>query len=313
MEIAIVMSAKCNAACAHCTTSCGPTRTETLSESQICQLMDDAARIGKCESLSFHITGGEPFLNFNLLLAVTRHGAGLGARLSCVTNAYWARTRELAGERLGRLAEVGLTALSVSVSRFHQQYVPLDRVKNALEAAKQLEIRTELKGAILESDLAAGATRDQWRAQLHADHINIFPILPFLREGVELPDSEYYREPGLPHGRCPGEIVCIEADGTAVSCCGPGSSRQFLTLGNVHRDSLDVINGRFEGNARQRLLRERGPIAFAEAAIEAEMGHLLRESYAGPCDLCTHIGTDPQLRAIAERCAAQSKTVPTNS
>ncbi len=299
MEIALVLSARCNATCAHCTTSCGPSRTEALTEGRITQLMDEAAEI-HAGPLSFHLTGGEPFLNFDLLMSVTRHGRDLGGRVSCVTNAYWARSKESAHARLSSLAENGLTALSVSVRRFHQQYVPLVRVRYALEAAKELDISTELKGAILNSDLQAGGTRDQWRALLDADSINVFPILPYLRDGAELPESEYYREDGLPRGACPSDVVCIEADGAAVSCCGMGGSREFLTLGHVHRDSLQVIHERFQGNSRQRLLRERGPIVFATAALQAGVGHLLRESYAGPCDLCAHIGSEPKLREVAE-------------
>lgn len=266
--------------------------------------MDDTVRIGAGAPVWFHLTGGEPFLNFALLLAVIRHGASLGARVSCTTNAYWARSVETARLRLSALAEAGLTALSVSVSRFHQQFVRLQRARCALEVAKSLGIRTELKGAILQSDLATGAALDQWKAQLEADCINIFPILPFLRVGTKLPESEYYRESGLPRGRCPSDILCIEPDGTAVSCCGPGAGQQFLTLGDVRNDSIETLHQRFVNNSRQRLLRERGPIAFAEAAIAAGLGALLREQYAGPCDLCTHVGADPQLRMAAEAASA---------
>jgi len=43
--------------------------------------MNEAAAIEDQEPLCFDITGGEPFLNFEMLVAVVAHGATLGRRL----------------------------------------------------------------------------------------------------------------------------------------------------------------------------------------------------------------------------------------
>jgi MoaA/NifB/PqqE/SkfB family radical SAM enzyme len=300
MEIALVLTWKCNASCGHCSTSCGPYRPESLHKEEILRLMSEAALIDDGEPLYFHLTGGEPFLNFDLLLETVRHGASLQGEVSCVTNAYWAKSAEVARQKLGALREAGLTALAVSISRFHQRYVPLRYVRLALEAAASVGLSTELKGAVTTSDLQPGGLRDQWKSQLDADEINIFPVVPYLRSGVTLPEEEYYREPGLPPQVCPEEILCVEPDGAAMSCCGQAPSTLFLKLGNIRENSLDTLHQRFNEAGRQRILRERGPIAFAQAAIAAGLGHRLREGYAGPCDLCVHIGADPELRKIAD-------------
>jgi hypothetical protein len=243
---------------------------------------------------------------------VVRHGARLGGLVSCVTNAYWARSDEIAHGKLAMLQRAGLVTLAVSVSRFHQRYVPLKRVKHALRAAQKLGLETALKGAIINSDLVAGGSRDQWKRELDADTVNVFPVLPYLREGASLAEKEYYREPGLPQQRCPKGIVCVEPDATAVSCCGPGVSAQFLSLGNVRHESLKLINLRFKKGGRQKILRRQGPIAFARGAISAGLGHLLRMEYAGPCDLCAHIASHPQLRQIAEAMSAAAEAKATS-
>lgn len=165
-------------------------------------------------------------------------------------------------------------------------------------------MRTELKGAVTHSDLEPGGLHAQWQAQLDADEINIFPIIPSLREGASLPDEEYYREPGLPTLRCPDEIVCIDSDGTAMSCCGQHPTSEFLAIGDIHAESLADIQRRFVEAGKQKILREQGPVAFARGAIDAGLGHLLRSSYAGPCDLCVHVGMNPQLRQLADEMSA---------
>lgn len=267
--------------------------------------MDEAAAIEDSQPLAFDLTGGEPFLDFDRLVEVVGYGAKLGAEVSCVTNAYWARTAEAAEEKLNKLFAVGLTSLAVSVSRFHQQYVPLYRVQIALQTAAQIGLPTELKGAVTVGDLEADGELEYWKDFLDADKINIFPVLPSLRSGARLPEGEYYREPGLPTQTCPGEVVCIYVDGVARSCCGPGVSGSFLALGHTADTSIEEIHRRFLVRGKQRILRERGPVYFAERAIAAGLGDRLRDAYAGPCDLCGHISSDTELRAIADLVASE--------
>lgn len=304
MEIALVLSSRCNALCDHCTTSCGPRARQTLSDDEVARVMSEAARIDDGIPLAFHLTGGEPFLDFERLVSTVSRGARLNARVSVVTNAFWAKSEIVARQKLAALIEAGLSLLGVSVSRFHLRYVPLENARIALKVAGELKLPTELKGAVTMSDLAPDGLLAEWRDQLDADRINIFPVLPYLRDGTSLPESEYYREDGLPPHRCPSEMLCVESDGSARSCCGSGVSGSFLGLGSVRDDAVSTLRGRLEQSGRQRILREKGPIAFAQGAIEAGLGNLLRSGYAGPCDLCAHVASDPQLRRVAEQLSA---------
>jgi radical SAM family protein len=307
MEIALVLSSRCNASCSHCSTNCGPHRKEALGLDEIIRLMNEAAAIDDGRPLEFDLTGGEPFLDFELLLATVAHGASLHGLVSCLTNAFWARSIEEARAKLTQLRDAGLDLLGISVSRFHQRYVPLSRVRLALEVAASIGLRTQLQGSVTASDLEPGGALSTWQHSLRADHVAIFPVIPCLREGAHLPEHEYCREPGIPTHACPDEMVCIDADGTAFSCCGQKRSTGFLALGSIREQALAAIHLRFKQAGRQRILRERGPVAFARGAIEAGLGHLLRASYAGPCDLCVHIASEPQLRAVADRMSAAAE------
>jgi hypothetical protein len=300
MNLLLILFARCNASCDHCSESYGPHRREAMSKADIFRLMTEAAAIDDGTPLEFDITGGEPFVHFQLLLDVVTYGAELGAKVSCVTNGYWAKSPEVTTDKLLQLKQAGLDSLAVSVSRFHQRFVDLECAGRALEVAARLGIKTELKGAVTLTDIAPGGVLDQWKRTLDADMINIFPVLPQLRESAELPESEYYREPGLPEQKCPGAALRIDFNGVATSCCAPGSNESFLEVGNARSMSLADLYLRFRHNKRQSILREVGPIQFARAAIEAGFGERLRPSYAGPCDLCLHLRTDPDLRRIAE-------------
>jgi hypothetical protein len=300
MRLVIVLTARCNASCAHCAKSYGPQRTEHLSREEILRLMDEAAAIDDGKDLSFDLTGGEPFLDFELLVDVVAHGTQLGGEMRCVTNAFWARTDELANRKLTLLQQAGLAGLSVSVSRFHQRFVPLDRARRALVAAAELGMWTELKGAVTRSDLETGGALDTWKGTLAATCTSIFPVLPYLREAESLPEEEYYRERGLPMHRCPGDVVSVDFDGRARSCCTLNGSNTFLEIGDAHRMPLKAIHERFLQAGKQQILRESGPIEFARRAIATGLGHRLRKEYAGPCDLCLHIQSDPPLRQVAE-------------
>jgi len=303
MRLGIVLTARCNATCAHCSKSYGPHRTEHLSKQDIHRLMDEAAAIDDGEPLSFDLTGGEPFLDFELLVDVVSHGTRLGGDISCVTNAFWARDNEITKSRLSELQGAGLTLLSVSVSRFHQRFVPLQRAQRALAIAMDLGMDTELKCAATRADLGPGGALETWKAVLNADWISMFPVLPRLRIGSSLPEDDYFRERGLPQDCCPGDMLCIDFDGLARSCCTLGYGDDFLVVGDAHSTPLQKIHDEFRSAAKQRILRELGPIGFAQGAIAAGLGHRLRAEYAGACDLCLHIQADPQLRAVAEAMA----------
>jgi Radical SAM superfamily len=304
MLLGLTIGARCNASCGHCAKAYGPTRTEVLAKERILRLMDEAAAIDDGEPLCFAITGGEPFLHFETLVEIVTHGAEVGGEISCVTNAYWARSSELARAKLAILADCGLTALAVSVSRFHQRYIPLERARLALETAREFGIFTTLKGAVMNSDLVEGGVLAKWKTCLDADEVKIFPVLAYLREGEIFPEDEYYREPGLPEQTCPNEILSIDFDGVARSCCSPGPADEFLAVGHIHATALEEVHRRFIESGKQRILREIGPIAFAREAIAAGLGARLRDAYAGPCDLCLHIRTDPELKRIANEVAA---------
>lgn len=304
MRVGLLITAHCNAACTHCTTSCGPHEQRALPLERIRRIMDESVAVFRKEhapgeTLRFGISGGEPFLDFPKLLAILAHGTALGAQMSCVTNGYWASSEDKANQRMGAVRAAGLGALAVSTSRFHQQYVGAGRVARALSAARRAGLATTLKYAFLASESSGRPALRRWARRCGADRIEMFPVLPYLRAGATLPEAEYVRSRPLPAGPCPQPTITVREDGTAYTCCMPGAFTDFLALGNVHVSGMQQIYDRFYLDGRQQVLRHRGPIHFAEAVRRAGAGARLRGSYESPCDLCAHIAGDPVMSAIA--------------
>ena len=146
--------------------------------------MDDAVKLAQPgEPLLFGLTGGEAFVDIARLVDVVRHGAGLGATVTCVTNGFWASSAERARKIVDRVQTAGLTHLAVSTSRYHQQFVGIDRVRCALNAAREAGMQTQLKVAYFKSDARGGALRE-WINFIGEDNVAVFPYVPYLRSGV---------------------------------------------------------------------------------------------------------------------------------
>jgi hypothetical protein len=141
--------------------------------------MKEAAAVKDQTTLRFDLTGGEPFLDFEGLLDLVRFGAGLGAQVTCVTNAYWATSSERAESLLTQLKSAGLWSISVSTSRHHVQFVPLKRVQLALALARTVGLTTEIKVAVMQSDNAKDGLIDQCRQQISdVDLVSGIPCHP---------------------------------------------------------------------------------------------------------------------------------------
>jgi hypothetical protein len=86
-----------------------------------------------------HFTGGEPFLNFELLLRLTAMAKGLGIPTTFVeTNGFWANDDEPAREKLLALRDAGLDGILVSANPFILEQVPFERTERAARLSREV-------------------------------------------------------------------------------------------------------------------------------------------------------------------------------
>jgi len=86
-----------------------------------------------------HITGGEPFLKFDLLLRVTEIAYQYGLPgLFVETNCFWCRDDDTARDMLWRLQEAGLAGILISANPFVVEYVPFERIERAARIGREI-------------------------------------------------------------------------------------------------------------------------------------------------------------------------------
>jgi hypothetical protein len=145
----VMLTYKCSAACRHCMYACSPRwkadwMTEEALERLLSQLVKSVAPApwgSQVMSLNYgiHFTGGEPFLNFDLLLRAAEIAEGMGLPSTFVeTNCSWCVSDEATRDKLQRLKQAGLKGILISVNPFYAEYVPFERTERCIRISEEV-------------------------------------------------------------------------------------------------------------------------------------------------------------------------------
>lgn len=149
VSIGIFLSYRCNSRCRHCMYACSPDwsadwiaeRDLTLILNQLSGKIKPSPYGPESVSLNYglHFTGGEPFLNFNLLLRAVEISNELRIPSTFVeTNCYWCVNEEIVREKLRLLKDRGLKGILISVNPFFLEYVPFERTERAIRIGQEV-------------------------------------------------------------------------------------------------------------------------------------------------------------------------------
>ena len=145
----LILSYKCSAECRHCMYACSPKwNGDWISQEDLKKiLMQLAGTIepspygSETMSLNYglHFTGGEPFLNYELLCKAVEIAEELNIPSTFVeTNCCWCVNDELTREKLQLLKEKGLRGILISVNPFYLEYVPFERTERAIRVSQEV-------------------------------------------------------------------------------------------------------------------------------------------------------------------------------
>lgn len=132
-DVGLILSYQCNSNCAHCIYNCGPRWKDWADEETVRSALE-AMHVWQ-PGLQVHITGGEPFLRFPLLLYAVQTANELGITVYLETNAGWAVREELVDRQIRELRQAGLAALLISCSPFHAESIPPERTMRLISKA----------------------------------------------------------------------------------------------------------------------------------------------------------------------------------
>lgn len=303
-RVGLILTERCNIACAHCWLSSGPDRRASMKLEAAVRYVEEAAELPFMEWIS--LTGGEPFLLYDEMISIIHHTSGLGLKAECVTNCHWATSPITAERALLELLEAGLDVINISVDDFHQHFIPFERVKNCYEAAKRIGLRVVIQSVYsrfsrLRLDeivrrLGDGGIRvlgPKPRGEgLHAIAVES-GFIPVGR-GSQIPRGEWPIGSGSIGGGCQVVLrdVSITPDGRLLPCCSAGGLAPAASLGSLWDAGMRELLERGLEVELYRILREEGPLGVAD-----RIGFRLSSmGYVSRCHLCydvlTHAGVE---------------------
>jgi len=145
----ILLSYKCTNECKHCMYACSPRwEDDWISEKDLERILTQLSsriqgspfgtdKIGV--NYGFHFTGGEPFLNFDILLKAVRIAHDLQIPSTFVeTNSFWCIDDKVTREKLLQLRDAGLHGILISVNPFILEQLPFERTERAARISKEI-------------------------------------------------------------------------------------------------------------------------------------------------------------------------------
>jgi len=297
----LLLTYGCGARCASCYVCSGPAAGGDMD-------VDDALAFweGLCAAsphgCRIHIGGGEPFRRWEELIELARRAQreGLGPLEAVETNAFWATDARTVRDRAAALDAAGMGRLTLSADPYHQQFVPIERVRRAARVAAEV--------------LGAGRVRVRWRDWAEAG-FDTGPLDARRRREVFAAYARRGRDRIA--GRAAAELAPlldrIPAEALAGAC-----RQRLLRSRHVHVDGegivcagtcAGVVLGRVGEAGSVGLLWRRLSEAFASADRpgEAEVGWdvlrvLVRSGAVGLAARAAELGYEPAAEGYVGRC-----------
>lgn len=301
--LALMFTQRCNARCRHCALGIFAKDVLDMPLTNARRYIDETATLSnKADSFSVYLSGGEPFLRYQDLLAVVCHAKDKGAdQVACVTNGFWgedvARARRWARE----LRKAGVAELCFSLDDFHQEYIPLKSVLGALTACREEELCFAIKCTVTHSTRRLPQILSDLGSLLLDASVPIQELayVPRRQSGDKIPEDEWLVQEGLPYEACPElKVVAILPNGTTFPCCGSGWT-QRLIVGNAVVEPIADLMHKIRDGALFGLLRDKGPACLVPYFTEAGFP-LPRPSYVNRCHLCRTVLDHPQSGRIIQ-------------
>jgi hypothetical protein len=301
-DIGLILGYRCQAGCAHCLYNCGPGWHDWMRVEDVTAALSHAKQVWG-QGFQVHLTGGEPFLNFPLLLQATRIAVDLDIPAYVETNAAWCRDPDQANDRFRQLRLAGLAAVLISVSPFHQAAIPLERTLTGITAAQEVFGASQV--IVYQADWLPGMARHGIEGTVPLDrYVQTFGrsqagqrlwqgygLISGGRAGYRLGGLVDTRPPEAFRGlSCRGELLFAPHShldlygGFIPAFCGGISLGHWRELSQL----VDAYRGG-DISPFVAVLTEEGPFGLYQTARKAYGYQVLLDGYAGKCHLCVDL------------------------
>lgn len=306
-KLGVLLTEKCNIRCRHCMLSCDSNNGSSFEWDTLAGLINEIHELGYIKTVSF--TGGEAFLEIEKLSRGIALCNELGLRTTVVTNAYWAYNEKNAVCMLSRM--ITLAELHVSTDSFHQEFVPIENVKNAILSCHQLKIKCLVSIAYLHDPVSEIRTVEEQLKDVQGLYqIRYQPVHPVGRAATQIGLESIYKY-NIEKVRCGGIYrPSVTPDGKVSACCGSAlcwQGNHHLCLGNIRNERFGAILQRADCDPILHMLGQWGHIKLLELILKQakiENYDLIMPSISemtGICTLCEYIFTDENMTWLLKR------------
>lgn len=310
IDVAFTLTYKCPIKCRICLIDAGPEKKVDMPLNDAVSYLDQLQHL---DTKKVALTGGEPFLVYDTLLQALNHATACGLTTSTGTSAYWAKTKERALEVLGPLQERGLGSISFSADEWHQEFVPLEYVKNGIEAAKEVGLsRVVVQTTVTPQGEKMKDTLSRLKS-LGCDLSRVvFIETPATISGRAVTHTDasqflyFFKAEELKTPcRFIKTIFAIMPDGWIYPCCN--AYPVGLRMGNARHTPLREIIESMESNPLVQMLSCQGVDRLAHLVTAHEIPYTFKERYAGICHFCYDILKDERLAKEVYGALGESK------
>lgn len=287
------MTRRCNASCDICCFFCSPASRKHLDADLIHSVLDQAASAGLEE---IHFTGGEPFLDFELLCGCVSQAAASGLSCFIHTNGYWGENERDAANRIGRLKAAGVKEICFSADVFHQKFIPPEHLRSAMHIVRCAGISSSV--TVLNVNIPPAAYedtdnrgRDEQIIRILGDEAAFTTIIPSIPIRIGRAEAAF-SEDMFTAAKDPEKCFCpvdsmaqLGFDGNYYACCSPVSHAvPFLRLGSAYDMTVKDIVSAIQANDYLFVLMKSGFRWYVKTA--RRLGFDIPGRIGTPCDLC---------------------------
>jgi hypothetical protein len=287
----------CASRCRHCLYNCSPNWEKKYIDPRTTEA--NLRTIRQLGGASVHIGGGEPLLRPNALGDVLKIAANVGVAIDYVeTNSSWFRDPDSAMAILLKLRKQGLQTLLVSISPFHNEYIPFAKVKGVIAAARQTGIGifpwvSEFIADLSELDVTGTHPLAEFEALFGRDYLIRLPQRYWIHMGGRALETfrSYFADKSVQQimdtntGSCATELLStghfhLDLFGNYIPglCSGLSIARDDLSK-PLPTEKYPVLTSLFHEGIGGIFKLAQDKFNYAPA----------RELYINKCDLCTEI------------------------
>jgi hypothetical protein len=255
-------------------------------------------------------TGGECFLLGEELDSLIAHAKSYGLATCCVTNGYWASSRQTAERRIGRLAQAGLEEIRFSTGTFHAQHVPVERVVNGACASVRAGLKTRVfieNPNEQEFDISSLVQDSEMERFISRRQIKINRSVWIQNGGTGKLSRRSDRSRLAPIRRrgCSTvlQALAVTPNEILAACCGlPLEKLPELHLGSVKNATLGKRIQEAPDDFLKMWIRVAGPQRIWEFVRRHVPGYDLPLRAAHPCEMCLQLYRDEKAQQIIRDC-----------